>query len=166
MHHFSLALPPPFFFPSNNPWEFERHPLICSSSPPPSLHPSSSSSSLHPPLALPPSFLSPDVSRIASHSFSLYIYFYFCAFLNLNPFWSSSLLSGKCCKTSNGSHSIPPVCFLLVTCIDVIASLGFPWKHGRTKNRSTLIQTPSWGREEVGVRGSWKGLFSTTISFK
>ncbi len=29
---------------------------------------------------------------------------------------------------------------LLLTCIDVIASLGFPWKHRRSKNSNTLIQ--------------------------
>ncbi len=28
----------------------------------------------------------------------------------------------------------------LLTCIDVIASLGFPWKHRRSKNSNTLIQ--------------------------
>lgn len=40
----------------------------------------------------------------------------------------------------------------LVTCIDVIASLGFPWKHGRAKNRNALIQTPGWwGGEEKGL---------------
>lgn len=53
----------PPHFPSNNPWEFERHPLICSSSIPPAppLHLN--------PLTLPPSSLCPDVSRIGSHIF-------------------------------------------------------------------------------------------------
>lgn len=63
------AHPPPFF-PSNNPWEFERHPLICSSRvpPPPPLLLPLPPHHLHP-LTLPPSFLLPDVSRITSHSF-------------------------------------------------------------------------------------------------
>lgn len=83
-------------FPSNNPWEFEQHPLICSSRVPPTSsrhrHPSTS-------LALPPSPLL-DVSRDGSHSlrcvFLILISVHFPAFIN--PSASSSLLSGKRCK--------------------------------------------------------------------
>lgn len=37
---------------------------------------------------------------------------------------------------------------LLLTCIDVIASLGFPWKHWRAQNSNTLMQAGS-GRDGV-----------------
>lgn len=36
---------------------------------------------------------------------------------------------------------------LLLTCIDVIASLGFPWKHWRAQNSNTLIQAGGAGRD-------------------
>lgn len=36
---------------------------------------------------------------------------------------------------------------LLLTCIDVIASLGFPWKHWLARNSNTLIQAGGAGRD-------------------